>query len=94
MWGNGMGGGMGWGLLFWLLLIVGLVVLVFVLVKALTGGPGGGSGGGTRQGGTAPPPTGAGPSRSREILEERYARGEISTEEYRERLRTLEEGER
>ncbi|ALU38937.1 hypothetical protein AS188_03335 [Kocuria flava] len=90
MWGNGMGGGMGWGLLFWLLLIVGLVVLVFVLVKAFTGGPGGG----TRQGGTAPPPTGAGPRRSREILEERYARGEISTEEYRERLRTLEEGER
>ncbi|MDT0119043.1 MULTISPECIES: SHOCT domain-containing protein [unclassified Kocuria] len=28
------------------------------------------------------------------MLEERYARGEISTEEYRERLRTLEEGDR
>ncbi len=33
-------------------------------------------------------------SRAREILEERYARGEISTEEYRERLRTLEEDDR
>ena len=31
---------------------------------------------------------------TREILEERYARGEISTEEFRERLRTLEEGDR
>lgn len=89
MWGDGMGWGMGWMWLFWLLLIVGTVVLVFVLVKVFTGS----SGGGTRQGGSAPP-TGAGPRRSREILEERYARGEISTEEYRERLRTLEEGDR
>jgi putative membrane protein len=90
MWGDGMGWGMGWMWLFWLLLIVGTVVLVLVLVKAFTGN----SGGRTRQGGTATPPTGGGPRRSREILEERYARGEISTEEFRERLRTLEEGER
>jgi putative membrane protein len=89
MWGDGMGWGMGWMWIFWLLLIVGTVVLVFVLVKVLTGG----SGGGTQQGGSAPP-TGTGPRRSREILEERYARGEISTEEFRERLRTLEEGDR
>ena len=61
--------------------VLGTVVLIFVLVKAFTGN----SGGGTRQGGSAPPPTGAGPRRSREILEERYARGEISAEEYRER---------
>ena len=90
MWGDGMGWGMGWMWVFWLLLIVGTVVLVLVLVKAFTGS----SGGGSRQGGAALPPTGAGPRRSREILEERYARGEISTEEYRERLRTLEEGDR
>lgn len=90
MWGDGMGWGMGWMWLFWLLIVVGTVVLVFVLVKAFTGS----SGGGTRQGGSAPPPTDAGPRRSREILEERYARGEISTEEFRERLRTLEEGDR
>lgn len=90
MWGDGMGGGMGWMWIFWLLLILGTVVLIFVLVKAFTAN----SGGGTRQGGSAPPPTGAGPRRSREILEERYARGEISAEEYRERLRTLDEGDR
>ncbi|MGQ1839706.1 SHOCT domain-containing protein [Kocuria turfanensis] len=89
MWGDGMGWGMGWMWIFWLLLIVGTVVLVFVLVKLLTGN----SGGGTRQDGPAPP-TGPRPRRSLEILEERYARGEISTEEYRDRLRTLEEGDR
>ncbi|MCH8565667.1 SHOCT domain-containing protein [Nesterenkonia sp. LB17] len=93
MWDSGMGGGMGWMWFFWLLLIVGTVVIVIVLVlvllKALTGS----SGDGSRQGGSAPP-TGARPRRSREILEERYARGEISTEEFSERLRTLEEGDR
>jgi putative membrane protein len=79
---------MGWMGVFWLLLIVGTAVLVFVLVKVLTG-----TRGGTPPGGYGPPP-GAGPRRAREILDERYARGEISTEEYRERLRGLEEGGR
>ncbi|MFI7584716.1 SHOCT domain-containing protein [Kocuria sp. M1N1S27] len=87
MWGDGMGGGMGWMWLFWLLLVVGTVVVVLVLVQAATRGRDGRTG----RGGTAAPPTGPGPRRSREILEERYARGEISTEEYRERLRNLEE---
>ncbi|MDI3196345.1 SHOCT domain-containing protein [Pseudarthrobacter sp. AL07] len=41
--------------------------------------------------GQGPPRTGAGPARAKEILEERYARGEISTEEYQERRRILEE---
>jgi putative membrane protein len=30
-------------------------------------------------------------SRARQVLDERYARGEITTEEYRERLRALGE---
>lgn len=89
IWDTGMGAGMGWMWLFWILLIVGTVVLVVVLVKAFTGG----STDGSRQGGSAPA-TGALPRRSRQILEERYARGEISTEEYNERLRTLEDGDR
>ncbi|MCY1159821.1 MAG: hypothetical protein MOP51_2846 [Citricoccus sp.] len=80
-------GGMGWMWIFWLLLIVGTAVLVFAVVKALTGR----ADSGTRRGGSAASPTGAGPSRAREILEERYARGEISTEEYRERRRALED---
>jgi putative membrane protein len=87
MWDDGWGG-MGWMWVFWILLVVGTVVLVFVLVKALSGGASGGTG----RGGPVPPA--AGPGRAREILEERYARGEISTEEFRERLRTLEEGGR
>lgn len=87
MWGNGMGMGLGMGLvvLFWVMLIIGLAVLVFVLVRVL----------GTGAGRPAGPTTSAGGrSRAREILEERYARGEISTEEYRERLDTLREGDR
>lgn len=83
-WNDGMGWMMGWAWLFWILLIVGVIVLVTLLVLVLTrGGPAG------RQGGGAVP-TGAGPPRAREILEERYARGEISTEEFHERRRTLE----
>lgn len=85
MWNNGMGGGMGLMLLFWTLLVVGAIVLGVVLVKVLTS-----------RSGTAPgsvPPLAAGSHRAREILQERYARGEISTEEYRERLNTLTEGE-
>jgi len=34
-------------------------------------------------------PSGSRSSRARELLEERYAGGELTTEEYRERLRHL-----
>lgn len=72
--------GPGWGWLFMALLLGGLVLLVVLLVRVLAGGTGGGpaSGGG------------AGQRRARQILAERYARGEISTEEYQARLRALE----
>jgi putative membrane protein len=85
--GGGMGGmGMMW--IFGLLVLVGVVVLVVVLVKAFSG----------RSQSTISPDNSGGPGtgggRGRQILEERYARGELSTEEYRERLRTLEEGDR
>lgn len=83
--GGGLGGmEMMW--IFGLLLLVAVIVLVVVLVKAFTGGSSitGGRPGASRG-------VGAGAARGREILEERYARGELSTEEYRERLRTLEE---
>ena len=90
MWGNGMGWGMGWMWVFWLMLVVGTVVLVFVLVKASTGS----SGGGSRQGGPPAPANGAGPQRAREILDERYARGDIPTQEYQERRSALEQGDR
>ncbi len=86
MWGYGMGAGMGTMVLLWVLLIVGLAVLAFVLVRVLGNNSG-------RSGGATTPQAGSS-RRAREILEERYARGEISTEEYRERLETLREGER
>ena len=80
-WGVGMGG---WGWLFLALLIIGIVVLVVVLVRVLAGGTD-----------SRPATPGDGRpdrGRAREILAERYARGEISTEEYQERLRVLDSG--
>lgn len=81
MGGMGCMGGMVLMGLAALLVLAGLVVLVAVLVKAFTGRSG------DRDGSRA----GAGSGRGRQILEERYARGEINSEDYRERLRTLEE---
>jgi putative membrane protein len=74
--------GMGWMWIFWILLIVGLVLLIVLLVRLVGGGVSGRGAGSTR----------AGPSsRAREILAERYAQGELTAEEYREGLRTLDE---
>ncbi|TXN28331.1 SHOCT domain-containing protein [Lacisediminihabitans profunda] len=75
MWGYGMSG-WAWG--FGVLVVIGVVILVIVLVRMLaTPRP-------------TPPPTlpGAAPS-PKQILDERYARGELTTEEYRERLAAL-----
>ncbi|UZJ26736.1 SHOCT domain-containing protein [Rhodococcus antarcticus] len=76
-----MGGfGMGVGWLFGLLMLAGVVALVVVGVRAARGGIGGGP---IR---STPADRSAG---ARQILEERYARGELSTEEYQERRETL-----
>ena len=75
------GFGMGWRWLFWLLLVVGVVLLVLVVVRAV--------GGGTTDRRDVGPRSGRG--RARELLDERYARGEITTEEYRDRLSALGE---
>ncbi len=87
MMGPGVGTGMGTGWVFWLLLVAGVVLVVVVVVRMIGGGvrrdaPSEGAGRGS-----------AGSSRARDVLDERYARGELSTEEYRERLATLR-GER
>ncbi|MEG3613719.1 SHOCT domain-containing protein [Isoptericola haloaureus] len=77
------GWGMGWMWLVWPLVTVGVVLLVVLLVRGLGSSSGGGQG-------QAPPPTsGRPPNRAREILDERYARGELSDEEYEERRRRL-----
>ena len=73
MGGDWMGCAMGWNWLFLVLLVVGIAVLVAALVRLLSGGRG-------------PEDDGR---RARQILDERYARGDIDTGEYQERLRQL-----
>ena len=81
------GGGSGWMWIFWLLLVVGVVLLAVLAVRLF--------GGGVR--GSGPPPGEPGPaplpeSRARQVLDERYARGDLSTEEFEERRRALGDG--
>lgn len=72
--------GMAWGWLFMVLLIVGLVVLVMVLLRL----PGGAA--------RRHDPYSVPRSRARDLLDERYARGEIDDTEYDTRRRRLDEG--
>lgn len=81
----GTGMGMGWMWLVGLLVLLGVVLLVVLAVRAVGGGITRGVGSGDA---TARPPA---RSRARELLDARYARGELSSDEYRERLQTLEE---
>jgi len=60
-------------------LLVGLGLLIWWIVTQVSGG---------RAAPPGQPPT----SRALEILNERYAKGEISKEEYEDRKRTLTEG--
>lgn len=86
---GGFGSGMGSAWLFWLLLIIGIVLLGILAVRFFFGGM---NRRGTSRGegrGLDRPATGG---TARRILDERYARGELSTEEYQERLKTLGEG--
>jgi len=74
---------------FWILVIIGLVYLVRWLIRAdrnsrLPGGPGAP---GTGPGPGAP--GSPGPNDPLEILQQRYARGEIDDEEYERRRKTL-----
>lgn len=80
---------MGWGWLFGLLALVGIVLLIVLVVRAV--------GGGIRHGPSSPQaghqdhPVPTGRSRAREILTDRYARGEIDSAEYQERLEHLQD---
>ncbi|WP_068163279.1 SHOCT domain-containing protein [Rhodococcus phenolicus] len=89
----GWGTNAGWGLwLFGALLLIGLVLLIVVAIRLLSRGPSGLGGHLATGPGYYPGPPSApgGPGGARGILDERYARGEIDAEEYRERRRTLE----
>lgn len=84
-WGHhGMmsGGGFGWFMapVMMLLFLVAVVIVVMLVIRWL-GGPDGGMASSSGQ---------AGPS-ARQILEERFARGEIDEEEFRKRKKALEE---
>lgn len=77
------------GMMFlWPLLFIGLVVLV---VWALAGGTllAGSTAGRQAAAGRQPPAAAAQANSAREILRERYARGEIDREEYLAKLKDL-----
>ncbi|MET4780386.1 SHOCT domain-containing protein [Glaciihabitans sp. UYNi722] len=78
MWGNYGMSGWTWG--YGALVVVGVVILVVVLIRVFSG----------RR--TSPPASSAQPGAepsAKQILDERYARGDVTTEEYRERLSAL-----
>ena len=81
MWGNGS---MGWSWGFGLLAIAGVAVLVYVIVRFLSNKSGSDD--------TRSAPRQADSDSARRILEERFARGELTAEQLREQLRVLEEG--
>ncbi|OAE01102.1 SHOCT domain-containing protein [Arthrobacter sp. OY3WO11] len=86
MWGYGTN--MGWMMWLWgVLLLVGIALLVLAAVRLSGTG---------RTSERHPEPRGrlgpdAGRTRAQQILDERFARGEIAEEEYRARLRVLGE---
>jgi putative membrane protein len=81
-WGGGWHDGWGWGHMFFgsimmLLFWGGVIVLIVLAVRWMGSGP-------TRAGDAAAPE-----NRALDILEERFARGEIDKEEFEERRRLL-----
>ncbi len=79
MWGGYGMNGWGWG--FGALIVVGVVVLIIVVVRLAS----------TRGARVQPaePPRSALPNDAGRILDERYARGDLTTEEYHERRTAL-----
>lgn len=82
----GYGSSMGGGMFFGLLMMPGLVLLLAVTVWVIGGGPRRRGSRGTDNANRAP---GHPASPAKQALGERYARGELSAEEYQERLRVL-----
>jgi len=80
MWGYG---NMGWAWGYGLLAIVGVAVLIYVVVRLVSNNSGNND--------ARSVPKQAGSSGARRILEERFARGELTAEQYREQLRVLDE---
>jgi putative membrane protein len=81
--GYGYDGGGVWMWVFGGLMMVSVVVLIGAVVWAIMTA--------TTRGNPAPtaPADTGGRARARQVLDERYARGEMTSEEYTERLHTL-----
>lgn len=97
MWGYGQN--LGWMWLWGMLLLVGIAVLVLLAIRVFGGAGRGGLPGHGQPGpyGTPPVPgrspgTPGGRSQARLILDERFARGELTAEQYREHVKELGEG--
>lgn len=73
------------------LLLIGIALLVLLAVRVFGGGVRGGYGPAGPQGPDGPPPAVA--SGARQILDERFARGELTADQYREHLKVLGEVE-
>ena len=81
MWGNGA---MGWSWGFGLLAIVGIAILVYVIIRLSTKNAERGPSSSPR---SAPTDL----TSAQKILDERFARGELTAEQYREQIRVLGE---
>ncbi|HAY81164.1 MAG: SHOCT domain-containing protein [Microbacterium sp.] len=79
---NGIGMGGGW--LFGVLIAAGIVLLIILLVRSL--------GGGVKRDRRDEQNMPRQSSSARQLLDERYARGDLTTEEYQERIRVLGDG--
>ncbi|EAR25245.1 inorganic polyphosphate/ATP-NAD kinase [marine actinobacterium PHSC20C1] len=80
MWGYG---NMGWAWGYGLLALVGIALLVYVVVRLASKT--------SSRNESAPDLRHADSSGAKRILEERFARGELTAEQYREQLRVLDE---
>ncbi|MGV8856917.1 SHOCT domain-containing protein [Rhodoglobus sp.] len=80
MWGYG---NMGWAWGYGLLALAGVALLIYVIVRLASSK--------SSSEGTPENPRHSDASGAKRILEERFARGELTTEQYREHLRVLNE---
>lgn len=87
MWNDGWG--MGAGGVIWMVIMLAVLALIVVGIVLLVRGLSGRNDYGQAGHPQGPPPSGAGPKTALQILEERYARGEIDQDEFLRRKQVL-----